>query len=167
MSEQINTLYAISPIDGRYQSKTAELGPYLSEFGLIKYRVQVEIEYLIKLSTSGIHAVSALLDKSKQEALRNIYQNFSLTDAETIKATESITNHDVKAVEYFVKDALDKIGMSDIKENKLEYKTNVTFSLQGDYDISIQQAMRKTRDIEGLSYLGGITDVGLQIEKAK
>jgi len=58
-------------------------------------------------------------------------------------------------------------GMSDIKENKLEYKTNVTFSLQGDYDISIQQAMRKTRDIDGLSYLEGITDVGLQIEKAK
>lgn len=58
-------------------------------------------------------------------------------------------------------------GMSDIKENKLEYKTSVTFSLKGDYDISIQQAMRKTRDIEGLPYLEGITDVGLQIEKAK
>jgi gliding motility-associated lipoprotein GldH len=57
-------------------------------------------------------------------------------------------------------------GMSDIKENKLEYKTNVTFSLVGDYDISIQQAMRKTRDIEGLEYLNGITDVGVQIEKA-
>jgi hypothetical protein len=56
--------------------------------------------------------------------------------------------------------------MSDIKENKLEYKTNVTFSLVGDYDISIQQAMRKTRDIEGLEYLNGITDVGVQIEKA-
>ena len=58
-------------------------------------------------------------------------------------------------------------GISDIKENKLEYKTNVTFSLKGDYNISIQQAMRKTRDVEGLSYLGGITDVGVQIEKAK
>ena len=58
-------------------------------------------------------------------------------------------------------------GISDIKENKLEYKTNVTFSLKGDYNISIQQAMRKTRDVEGLSYLDGITDVGVQIEKAK
>lgn len=58
-------------------------------------------------------------------------------------------------------------GISDIKENKLEYKTNVTFSLKGDYTISIQQAMRKTREIDGLSYLGGITDVGVQIEKAK
>lgn len=58
-------------------------------------------------------------------------------------------------------------GISDIKENKLEYKTNVTFSLKGDYNISIQQAMRKTREIDGLSYLGGITDVGVQIEKAK
>jgi gliding motility-associated lipoprotein GldH len=57
-------------------------------------------------------------------------------------------------------------GISDIKENKLEYKTNVTFSLKGDYNISIQQAMRKSRDIDGLSYLGGITDVGVQIEKA-
>ena len=57
-------------------------------------------------------------------------------------------------------------GMSDVKENKLEYKTNVTFSLVGDYDLSIQQAMRKTRDIEGLEYLNGITDVGVQIEKA-
>lgn len=57
-------------------------------------------------------------------------------------------------------------GMSDVKENKLEYKTNVTFSLAGDYDLSVQQAMRKTRDIEGLQYLNGITDVGVQIEKA-
>jgi len=57
-------------------------------------------------------------------------------------------------------------GMSDVKENKLEYKTNVTFSLIGDYDLSIQQAMRKTREIEGLEYLNGITDVGVQIEKA-
>jgi len=58
-------------------------------------------------------------------------------------------------------------GISDIKENKLEYKTNVTFSLKGDYNISIQQAMRKARDVDGLSYLDGITDVGVQIEKAK
>jgi gliding motility-associated lipoprotein GldH len=57
-------------------------------------------------------------------------------------------------------------GMSDVKENKLEYKTNVTFSLAGDYELSIQQAMRKTREIEGLQYLNGITDVGVQIEKA-
>ena len=56
-------------------------------------------------------------------------------------------------------------GMTDIKENKLEYKTNVTFSLAGDYDVTVQQAMRRTRDIEGLSTLNGITDVGLQIEK--
>lgn len=107
---QINTLSAISPIDGRYQGKTAELSPYFSEFGLIKYRVQVEIEYFIALVEAGLPQL-AKIDQSVFPKLRAIYQDFSLENAQEIKNTEKITNHDVKAVEYFVKDQFRKLGI--------------------------------------------------------
>ncbi len=104
-----SSLTAISPIDGRYQSKTNELQTYFSEFGLIKYRVIVEVEYFIAMVESGV----ALADfpKEKYSDLRNICSNFSEKDALWIKNIEKTTNHDVKAVEYFVKDQMTKLGL--------------------------------------------------------
>lgn len=112
---ELNTLTAISPIDGRYRRKVAELAPYFSEFGLIRYRVLIEIEYLITLSTSGISPMAAF-PKDKFEDLRAVYKNFTEEDALEIKTTERTTNHDVKAVEYFVKDRLEKMGLSQYLE---------------------------------------------------
>jgi adenylosuccinate lyase len=107
---EFNALTAISPIDGRYQSKTAALQAYFSEFGLIRYRVLIEVEYLIALVDSGI---SNLQDfpKDKYAALRDLYTNFSQADALWIKETERTTNHDVKAVEYFLKEKMQGLGL--------------------------------------------------------
>ena len=111
----MSALLSISPIDGRYYEKTKELREYFSEFALIKYRVHVEIEYLIKLVQ--LEEVDAIPFSADQVAdLRKVVNEFDLSDAEKIKSTEKITNHDVKAVEYFVKDQLDKLDFSDYKE---------------------------------------------------
>jgi len=99
---ELTTLTAISPIDGRYREQVKELAPYFSEFGLIKYRVQIEIEYFIALCEIPLPQLEAF-PKEKFSELRNIYLNFTEQDALEIKATEKITNHDVKAVEYFIK----------------------------------------------------------------
>ena len=107
----LNRLTAISPIDGRYRQKVEELAPYFSEYGLIQYRVLVEIEYLIALVNSGIKPLNDF-PKDQFEALRQIYKNFTEEDALTIKTTEKITNHDVKAVEYFVKEKMEQLGLS-------------------------------------------------------
>jgi adenylosuccinate lyase len=105
-----SSLTAISPIDGRYQSKTKELQPYFSEFGLIKYRVQVEVEYLIALAEWKIEPLKDFpLEKSNE--LRKIYIEFSEKDALWIKETEKVTNHDVKAVEYFLKEKLQELKL--------------------------------------------------------
>lgn len=106
----LNTLTAISPIDGRYRRKVSELAPYFSEYGLIKYRVLVEIEYLIALVDSGIKPL-ADFPKDKFDALRKVYTEFSEDDANVIKNTEKTTNHDVKAVEYFVKQKMEELGL--------------------------------------------------------
>ena len=103
-------LTAISPIDGRYYSKTKSLSPFFSEFGLIRYRVQVEVEYFIALTKMPIQALSGF-PKDKVEELRAIYQEFSEADAQWIKDSEKITNHDVKAVEYFLKDKMKALGL--------------------------------------------------------
>ena len=100
---ELNTLSAISPVDGRYRKTTEKLGDYFSEYALIRYRVLVEIEYFIALSHAGLKQFPALT-KADEELLRNIYKNFSAGDAQKIKDTEKITNHDVKAVEYFIKE---------------------------------------------------------------
>ena len=113
---QLNSLTAISPIDGRYRSKTEDLAAHLSEYGLIKYRVMVEVEYLIALGKTGISKLAPLLDGEVKEKLRKIVSDFNEADAQTIKDTEKITNHDVKAVEYFVKEKLDGLELSDLKE---------------------------------------------------
>ncbi|WP_405414267.1 adenylosuccinate lyase [Maribacter sp. Asnod1-A12] len=111
----LNALNAISPIDGRYSSKTKSLSAYFSEEALIKYRVRVEIEYFIALCEIPLPQLSSF-DSSKFEALKKIYTDFSTADAEEIKEIERTTNHDVKAVEYFIKKAFDAMGISEYKE---------------------------------------------------
>lgn len=108
-------LTAVSPIDGRYHNNTKELANYFSEFALIKHRVLVEVEYFIALCESGIPQL-ADFDRSLNAHLRGIYQNFSQEDAQWIKDTEKITNHDVKAVEYFLKNVFEKLGLHDYLE---------------------------------------------------
>ncbi len=111
----LNELNAISPIDGRYRSKTVTLAPYFSEEALIKYRVRVEIEYFIALCEIPLPQLQSF-DPSKFDALRDIYKNFDTADAEAIKEIEKVTNHDVKAVEYFIKKAFDALGLQPFKE---------------------------------------------------
>ncbi len=108
----LTALTAISPVDGRYRSKVELLAPYFSEFGLIKYRVHVEVEYFIALVDSGIASLQAV-DRTVFPALRSIVTNFSESDALAIKTIERTTNHDVKAVEYFLKEKMEALGLGD------------------------------------------------------
>jgi adenylosuccinate lyase len=108
-------LQAISPIDGRYHSKTAALIPYFSEEALIKYRVLVEVEYFIALCELPLPQLKDF-DKNHYSALREMYQRFSTQDAQAIKDIEKITNHDVKAVEYFIKEKFDALSLQSFKE---------------------------------------------------
>ena len=112
---QLNELTALSPIDGRYRNKTAALAPYLSEWGLMKYRVEVEVEYFIALVGEPALNLPALEPQTLQD-LRSIYTAFSEADAEKIKAFERVTNHDVKAVEYFIKERMTELGCGAIQE---------------------------------------------------
>lgn len=112
---QLTQLTAISPIDGRYRGKCERLDEYFSEFALIRYRVRVEIEYFIALCEIPLPQLAAVnLDIFPE--LRSIYKNFTLADAERIKSIESVTNHDVKAVEYFLKERWDALGLESFKE---------------------------------------------------
>lgn len=108
---QLDILTAVSPIDGRYRSKTEGLAPYYSEYALMKYRVRVEIEYFITLCELPLPQLASF-NHDLFETLRDIYRNFSEADAARVKEIESVTNHDVKAVEYFIKEQLDKIDNS-------------------------------------------------------
>lgn len=119
---KLDTLTAISPIDGRYRGKTEALAAYFSEFALIKYRVQVEVEYFIALCEQPLPQLKNI-NKNVYEALREVYRNFSEKDANRIKEIESVTNHDVKAVEYFLKEVFDKLGGME------EYKEFIHFGL--------------------------------------
>ena len=105
----LDILTAISPVDGRYRGKTAKLADYFSEFALIRYRVRVEIEYFISLCELPLPQL-ATFNKQLFENLRNIYKNFTEEDAARVKEIESITNHDVKAVEYFIKEEFDRLA---------------------------------------------------------
>ncbi|MTG98122.1 adenylosuccinate lyase [Myroides sp. BIT-d1] len=111
----LTPLNAISPIDGRYRSKTESLAAYFSEEALIKYRVLIEVEYFIALCEHGIPQLKNVSADLFPE-LRKLYQNFTTENAQWIKDKESITNHDVKAVEYFIKDAFDRLGLEQYKE---------------------------------------------------
>ena len=115
MELQFSPLTAVSPIDGRYHSKTEQLSDYFSEYALIKYRVRVEIEYFIALCELPLPQLSGV-DAKLYDELRNIYKNFSPAEAQRIKDIESITNHDVKAVEYFIKEEFDRLGLEAYKE---------------------------------------------------
>lgn len=112
---ELNQLTAISPIDGRYRKQVESLAPFFSEFGLIKYRVLIEIEYFIALCETGVPQLAGV-DKSLFPSLRDIYKNFSEADATWIKETEKVTNHDVKAVEYFIKHKLENSGIEQYLE---------------------------------------------------
>ncbi|MFD2727332.1 adenylosuccinate lyase [Hyunsoonleella rubra] len=111
----LSPLNAISPIDGRYRSKVSELASYFSEEALIKYRVRVEIEYFIALCEIPLPQLKQV-DHSVFDSLKAIYQDFSSEDAQAIKDIEGVTNHDVKAVEYFIKEKFDALGLSEFKE---------------------------------------------------
>lgn len=118
----LDILTAVSPIDGRYRSKTESLAPYFSEYALMKYRVRVEIEYFITLCELPLPQLQSF-SADLYPALRAIYQNFSEADAARVKDIESVTNHDVKAIEYFIKEEFDKIGGLDA------YKEFIHFGL--------------------------------------
>ena len=112
---KLQTLTALSPIDGRYHRQTAELAPFFSEFGLIKYRVQVEVEYFISLCKLPLPQLEEV-NPSVFPSLRHVYQNFTVENAAAIKEIEKTTNHDVKAVEYFIKNNFDSLGLAAYKE---------------------------------------------------
>ncbi|NEW84139.1 MAG: adenylosuccinate lyase [Mariniphaga sp.] len=112
---ELQILTAISPVDGRYRDKVVELGDYFSEFALIKYRVYVEIEYFIALTEIPLPQLSSF-DPERKADLRNIYESFDLNNASQIKEIEKVTNHDVKAVEYFIKDKFESLGLEKFKE---------------------------------------------------
>ena len=112
---ELTSLTAISPVDGRYRSKCEPLDRYFSEFALIRYRVRVEVEYFIALCRLPLPQLAGV-DPKVYEPLRDIYRHFTLSDAERIKEIEAVTNHDVKAVEYFLKERFDSLGLAAYKE---------------------------------------------------
>lgn len=119
---ELDALTAVSPIDGRYRSKTEPLADYFSEYALIRYRIRVEIEYFITLCELPLPQLAGI-DHNLFEPLRDIYRSFSPSDAVRVKDIEKVTNHDVKAVEYYIKEQLDKMGGFD------EYKEFIHFGL--------------------------------------
>ena len=152
---QLSELNAISPIDGRYRSKTVSLAPFFSEEALIKYRVLVEIEYFIALREANLPQLAAI-DKSIYDSLRAIYKNFSTEDALWIKETEKTTNHDVKAVEYFIKTKFDALGLE-------PYKEFIHFGLTSQ-DINNTAIPLSTKEAFENAYLPGLISV---IQKLK
>ena len=145
-----STLTAISPVDGRYRNKAENLAAYFSEYALIKYRVQVEIEYFITLSEflPQLHALATVENK---EALRKIYREFSVEDAIRIKEIESVTNHDVKAVEYFIKEKFDLLSLQ-------EYKEFIHFGLTSQ-DINNTSVPLSIKDALNEVYFPGLQEV--------
>ena len=114
---ELTPLTAVSPVDGRYHSKTAPLVDYFSEYAVIRYRVRIEIEYFIALSEAGLPQLPPL-DDAVKASLRSIYspERFTPEEAAKIKDIEKVTNHDVKAVEYYLKENFDKLGLGEYKE---------------------------------------------------
>ncbi|WP_418571207.1 adenylosuccinate lyase [Parabacteroides johnsonii] len=145
-----STLTAISPVDGRYRNKAENLVAYFSEYALIKYRVQVEIEYFITLS-EFLPQLHALATAENKEALRKIYREFSVEDATRIKEIESVTNHDVKAVEYFIKEKFDLLSLQ-------EYKEFIHFGLTSQ-DINNTSVPLSIKDALNEVYFPGLQEV--------
>ena len=111
----MDSLLAVSPIDGRYRSKTEPLADYFSEYALIRYRIRVEVEYFIALCELPLPQLASI-DRSVFEPLRDIYHNFTTDDASRVKDIEKVTNHDVKAVEYFIKEQFERLDLARYKE---------------------------------------------------
>ncbi|MEG2612404.1 MAG: lyase family protein, partial [Alistipes sp.] len=111
----LNKLTAISPVDGRYRDKTEKLADYFSEQALIRYRIRVEVEYFIALCEIPLPQLGQI-DRTKLLALRELYLHFSTADAERVKQIEAVTNHDVKAIEYILKEKMDTLGLDSYKE---------------------------------------------------
>lgn len=145
-----STLTAISPVDGRYRNKAENLAAYFSEYALIKYRVQVEIEYFITLA-EFLPQLNSLATVENKEGLRKIYQEFSVEDANRIKEIESVTNHDVKAVEYFIKEKFDLLALQ-------EYKEFIHFGLTSQ-DINNTSVPLSVKDALNEVYYPGIQEV--------
>jgi adenylosuccinate lyase len=152
---QLTELNAISPIDGRYRSKTVSLSAYFSEEALIKYRVLVEVEYFIALCEANLPQLAAI-EKSLYPELRKIYTEFTTADALWIKETEKTTNHDVKAVEYFIKTKFDALGLQ-------QYKEFIHFGLTSQ-DINNTAIPLSTKEAFENAYLPGLISV---IQKLK
>jgi adenylosuccinate lyase len=150
MNMIFSTLTAISPVDGRYRNKAENLAAYFSEYALIKYRVQVEIEYFITLA-EFLPQLNSLATVENKEALRKIYQEFSVEDANRIKEIESVTNHDVKAVEYFIKEKFDLLALQ-------EYKEFIHFGLTSQ-DINNTSVPLSVKDALNEVYYPGIQEV--------
>lgn len=148
----LQSLTALSPIDGRYRSKVQHLDEYFSEYALIKYRVLVEIEYFLFLADKKFFTASAPLRKHLRETL----ENFSLADAQKIKDTEAITNHDVKAVEYFLKDKL-----SEAKADHLKEWVHFGLTSQDINNTSIPLLWKHSLEFE---YLPGLLNLNRQLE---
>ncbi len=146
----LSTLTAISPVDGRYRNKAENLAAYFSEYALIKYRVRVEIEYFITLS-EFLPQLRALTTGENKEALRKIYREFSVEDATRIKEIESVTNHDVKAVEYFIKEKFDLLSLQ-------EYKEFIHFGLTSQ-DINNTSVPLSIKDALNEVYFPGLQEV--------
>ncbi len=155
-----NSLTAITPIDGRYRSKTSGLSEFFSEAGLIKYRVLVEIEYFIGLCNIPLPQLENF-DEEAFDSLRDIYINFSDADAARIKEIESVTNHDVKAVEYFIKEKFDSLQLS-------EYKEFIHFGLTSQdinntaVPLSIKDAWEKVMEPELLGLMEMIQSLAME-----
>ena len=114
-SNPLNSLTAISPVDGRYRNTTGKLADYFSEQALIRYRIRVEVEYFIALCELPLPQLAGI-DRAQSEALRSLYTAFTEADAQRVKEIEAVTNHDVKAVEYVIKEKMDALGLSAYKE---------------------------------------------------
>ena len=155
---KLNELTAISPVDGRYRNKSEALSNYFSEFGLIKYRVLVEVEYFIALCKAGVPQLAAVT-QAQQEGLRKLYMDFEPADAQKVKEIERVTNHDVKAVEYYVKEQFEKLDLGSYKEfihfgltsqdiNNTATPLSLKDALKNVYHPMLDQL---TRDLEKLS----------------
>jgi len=154
---KLNTLIAISPVDGRYRSKTEKLSAYFSEYALMRFRVLVEIEYFIMLCELPLPQLKVLSDKKIFDSLRTIYQYFSIEDALKVKNIEKVTNHDVKAVEYFIKEKFDELQLNDYKEfihfgltsqdiNNTSVPLSVKEAIENEYEPMLQDLINQLKD---------------------
>lgn len=157
---ELISLSAISPIDGRYRNTVSSLAPYFSEYGLVKYRLRVEVEYFIALCELPLPQLKKF-DKSHYTALRDIYKKFSPQEAQQVKKVEKETNHDVKAVEYYIKSCFDKLGLDKYKEfihfgltSQDINNTAIPLSLKESLELEFYPLLKDLRD--GLNHLAGM-----------